>query len=448
VTLPVKLAGSLAISAACTAIFAWLFTLAGGRLPFTHPYPYGVQVVVPTAVELAQDSDVREAGVKVGRVAAIANRRDTAVLELTLDAAHAPIYRDARVRVRTKTLVGENYIDLDAGTPQAGRVPDGGLLPVARALPSTQIDQILSALNAPTRRRLQRLLDSLGHGLAGRGGDDLNRVFGSSSALVSDSAPALDVLAHQRDDVATIVDDVGRVMRALGDRAAAIRLLSRRLRTEAGAVAARDRKLAATIDTLPATLRQAQATTAHLGRFAGQATPVLASLTTGFNRLVPGMVALGPASDATRGMLRQLGRFDRAGTPLLGALRRFSTAGLPAVPRLDGFLREVNPALRHLDPYARELGAFFANQRSITSSDEGPGKIGRIHAIMSSSTLTSYPPQLQSALKALLRAGALGLAAPRGNNAYPKPGEMPQPAPFSGRYPRLDPDPPALRHGP
>lgn len=436
----VKVVGSSVFAAACVAIFAWLFTLAGGQLPFSHPYPYGVQVVVPTAVELAQDADVREAGVKVGRVARIANRDDTAVLELTLDAAHAPIYRDARVRVRTKSLVGENYIDVDPGTPRAGRVPNGGLLPVEHALASTQIDQIFSALDAPARRRLQRLLDSLGNGLGGRGGDNLNRLFESSSALVSQSAPALDVLGPQRENVATIVDDFARVMRALGDRATAIRVLSRRLRTEAQAVTARDKRLSATIAVLPSTLRQARITSTHLGRFAGRATPVLADLTVAFNKLVPGITALAPAAQATRAMLRELGRFDRAGTPLLAALRRFSDASVPVVPKLGGFLRQLNPSLRYFDPYARELGAFFGNQRSITSSNEGPGKIGRVQAEVSTETLASYPPQLKSALKALLRAGALGIAAPRGKNAYPKPGEMAHPAPFAGRYPRVSAD--------
>ena len=442
-----KFAGSAVFATVCVGIFAWLFTLAGGQLPFSDRYPYGVQVVVPTAVQLAQDADVREAGIKIGRVARIANRGDTAVLELELDSRHAPIYLDTRVRVRTKTLVGENYVDLRPGRPQAGRVPNGGVLPIGQALDSTQIDEIFSAFDAPTRRRLQRLLDSLGGGLGGRGGDDLNRFLGSSSRLVSRSAPAIAVLADQRADVATIVDDFGRVMRALGDRATAIRTLSRRLRTEAEAIAARDSQLAATLAELPPTLRQARATTDRLGRFADGATPVLVDMTRGFDALVPGVEALGPAARQTRKMLGQLGRFNRAGRPLLAALESFSDASYPVVPQLDDFLREANPMVRHLQPYAPELGAFFSNLRSATSAREGPGNIGRIHAMVSSSTLASYPPELQSALEALLEAGALGTAKPLGNNAYPKPGEMAAPAPFSGAYPRITADPPARLPG-
>jgi phospholipid/cholesterol/gamma-HCH transport system substrate-binding protein len=438
-----KLLGSIAFAAVCVAIFAWLFTLAGGQLPFSNPYPYGVQVVLPTAVQLAQDADVREAGVKVGRVARISNRGDAAVVQLMLDSSHAPIYQNALVRVKTKSLVGENYIDLDPGMPQAGRVPSGGVLPISHALGNVQVDQILSALDGPTRRRLQTLLDSLGAGLAGAGGENLNRLIETSSGLVEQTAPALAVLGPERQDVSTLVDDLGRVMRALGDRATAIRVLAPQLRREAEAVAARDQRLGETIDVLPSTLQQAEVTSSHLGQFATRATPVLSTLTTAFDRLVPAVDALGPASAAGRAMLDQLGHFDTVGTPLLSAIGSFSNSSYPVVPQLDGFLRQVNPLLRYLDPYASELGAFFGSQRSITSSTEGPGRIGRVQAMISSSSLASYPPELQSALRALLKAGAFELGAPRGNNAYPRPGEMEHPAPFAGNYPRLTADPPA-----
>jgi phospholipid/cholesterol/gamma-HCH transport system substrate-binding protein len=443
----VKLAGSIAFALASAAIFIWLFTMAGGQLPFSNEYPYGVQAVVPSAVELAQNADVREAGVKVGRVSQIANRGSTAVLQLEIDGAHAPIYKDATVRIRTKSLVGENYVELDPGAPQAGRVLNGGVLPISNALGAVQVDQILSALDANTRARLKSLLDSLGSGLAGNGGENLNRLLETSSGLVSESAPALDVLGPQREDVATVVDDLGRVMGALGDRASAIRILARQLQAEAQAVAARDARLAATLDVLPSTLRQARATATHLASFSRHATPVLGNLTLAFHRLVPAVDVLGPASIAGRAMLDELGQFDHAGAPMLAALSRFATSSYPFAPRLDGFLVQVNPLLRYMDGYSPELGAFFGSQRSITSSVEGPGRIGRVHAEISTSTLASYPTQLQSALKALLQAGSFGLAAPRGNNAYPLPGEMSHPAPFSGTYPRLIADNPAVAPG-
>ena len=212
---------------------------------------------------------------------------------------------------------------------------------------------------------------------------------------------------------------------------------------EARAVAARDRQLASTVAVLPSLLQQSRITTTHLGQFSGRALPVLSELTTAFNRLVPAVAALGPAAASGRTMLHELDRFDRAGTPLLARLRRFSHAAYPIAPQLDGFLRQINPLLRYLDPYAPEVGAFFANQRSITSSTEGPGKIGRIQAVVSSSTLTSFPPALQSAVSALLKVGAFELASRLGNNAYPRPGAMPYPKPFSGRYSHITADAPA-----
>ena len=60
------------------------------------------------------------------------------------DGSVAPIYNDATVAPRIKTLVGETYIDLDPGTPQAGAVKNGGTLAVDHAQEVTALEEILS----------------------------------------------------------------------------------------------------------------------------------------------------------------------------------------------------------------------------------------------------------------------------------------------------------------
>ena len=113
-------AALLAFLVAAAAAFAYMWGFAGGRLTPSGG-GYRVQAVVPDAVALAVHADVRDAGVKIGDVSRIANRGDTAVLLLTLEREHAPVYRDARVLVRMKTLAGENYVALDPGHPAGVR---------------------------------------------------------------------------------------------------------------------------------------------------------------------------------------------------------------------------------------------------------------------------------------------------------------------------------------
>src|SRR5690348_6741840 len=151
---PVRIAVLLAFAGGTAAIFVLLFGQAGGRIPLGHPYR--ATVTVPTAVQLVPNSDVRAAGVKVGTVTSVEpDAAGHARVGVILDHGFAPLYRDARVLVRTKTVLGENYLSIDPGTPAAGAVRSGGSLPLARAEDAVLLDQILSTFDAPTRRRLR-----------------------------------------------------------------------------------------------------------------------------------------------------------------------------------------------------------------------------------------------------------------------------------------------------
>ena len=432
-----RLAGVTAFGAVCVALFFGLFGLAGGDVRLSAPYH--VQAVVPTAVALSDNADVRQAGIKIGKVAGIAPRGRNAVLTLDLDGGHAPVYRDATVRVRTKTLVGENYVDLDPGSPRAGGVPSGGTLPLDRAEQQVQLDQILSVLDAPTRRRLQTLLTGLGGGLAGHGGD-LNDTLEGSAATVNYGAPLARVLSAQRADVAALVDNTGRVMQALADRRQALQTFAHQARATAEAAAAHERGFRATLRELPATLGQARATVAHLAGFSKHATPVLGDLGSALDRMTPAMRRLPSAASRTDQALRELKPFSAAARPLLASLRSFSGPGAAALPQVDVLLRELDPMLSYLAPYARDAGAFFADQRSALGAVDATGHLARVYGIVSRSTYASFTPDMRQAFDALAAAGAAGVSLGQGTNAYPAPGQIADPHQFAGRYPRVEAD--------
>src|SRR5439155_14361689 len=123
-----RIAGLVASAALCVAVFLQFFGYTKEKL--TLGTPYTVQAVFPDAGGMIVNSDVREAGLRVGKVKDIALRNGNAVALLELDRGHAPIYRDATVLLRDKTPVGEHYIDLFPGRPSAGRIPSGGVLPL------------------------------------------------------------------------------------------------------------------------------------------------------------------------------------------------------------------------------------------------------------------------------------------------------------------------------
>lgn len=112
-----KLFALAAFTAVCVGIFVYLYGAAGGNLRLSTPYT--VKVDVPDAFQLVNNADVRRAGVKVGRVIDVTDVAGHSRVTIELKDEHAPIHQDARVLVRTKTLVGENYLALEPGTARS-----------------------------------------------------------------------------------------------------------------------------------------------------------------------------------------------------------------------------------------------------------------------------------------------------------------------------------------
>lgn len=420
---------------ACAGVFAYLYSIAGGTLPLKGD-AYQVRVLVPDAFQLVPNSDVRTAGVKVGSVKDVAPQGGASLVRIELDDEHAPVHRDARVRVRTKTLVGENYLEVVPGRPGTGAVADGGVLPLERADEAVQLDKILSTLDGPTRAHVKRNLDGLGRGLRGRG-KDVNELFAAVTPTVSRGGVIAGVLDGQRRAFAATVQHTGQVLQVFGDRSAAVRRLATQARRAATAAASRDRHLQAAIEELPGTLHQAGRTSGEFGRFAGTATPVLSDLRRATDTLRPVVRDLGPTAVDARRLFARLPAFLRRADPLLAGLRTFATEGLPAAPALDELLGRMEPFVRFMARYDRELGAFFGAVGSTTDVTDAVGNYLRVQQYYSPTSLSGFTPEMRRALDALTDVGLVRPYVGEGRNAYPAPGSLADPEPFSGDLPEI-----------
>lgn len=433
-----KVAAIALFGATSLVIFVLLFRAAGGDIaPGT---PYSVSVVVPNAYNLVPNADVRASGVRVGRVADIVPRGSAAELRLELDERVAPVFRDATVLVRTKTLVGESYLGLEPGTPRAGSLPDGGRLSARAAGEAVQLDDILGGLDAPTRRQVRRTLAGLARGLGGRG-EELNETLGALRDVSRRGDRLTTVLGAQRHHLARLVDDTGGVLSAIGEREGDLRTLVRGSRAAASAVARRDAALHEGLGRVPGTLRQADRSIRVLQAFSGRAVPVVQDLRRASGDLTGAVRRLEPASRAGRELVEELARLVPVADPLLTALSRFSVTVSPSLRGIDDALREVNPVLRHLEPFSREIGAFFANQGAWNEISDATGRIGRVQGVFSERALAQYTPEMKRAVEALLDVGALRTFHDQQTNAYPRPGDIAKPLPGENNFVRVQRDP-------
>jgi phospholipid/cholesterol/gamma-HCH transport system substrate-binding protein len=433
-----RVLGIVLFTVAAASVFVYFLALSGvGVLPRAT---YTLHALAPDVVALADHADVLEAGIKVGTVDGIEQAGRRTAVTLTLERRYAPVYSDGQIQIRAKTLAGENYVGLDPGTPAAGALPSGGMLPSV-ALEATQLDQILSTFDARHRRDLQRLLDAFGAGLGGHG-PALSKFLGGSADLVDKATPVFGVLAADRAHVASLIDDFGTVADSLGQRSADIQQLVRSARTASIAVAARDTSVRALFRVLPGFLAEARATVAQLGAFSLRATPVVHNLRVATAELVPAIHALGPASREGSAILSELGPFADAAIPAAASLKRFSPPATRIASPLQAMLRQANPLLAYLAPYAREFGTLFPSMAASSHYRDGSGGYARIASITSSQMVSGVSPQQDQLVLALQRAGLLPFLAIKHYNPYPPPGTSAHPVPFSGTYPHIQADPP------
>src|SRR5439155_21205624 len=116
------------------------------------------------------NSEVRIAGVVVGKVERVGVDGTRPVLKIRIERRYAPLYRDTRLRLRPRTPLEDMYLDVvKRGTPAAGKVPDGGLLPADRTQTPVYIGRLLDVFDADVRSRVKQAIDNMGAGLADHG---------------------------------------------------------------------------------------------------------------------------------------------------------------------------------------------------------------------------------------------------------------------------------------
>ena len=189
-----------------------------------------------------------------------------------------PLHEGATVRLRPKTLVEETYIEVVDGTGKA--LPDGAELPAAAEEPTVELDDLLGALDPPTREALTSLATRLGEATAGHGAD-LDATLAGLAAVAREGHGPLDVLAAQSEDLEGLVSETAALLGALDSGEGQLARFVTAANRMSGAVAGRAGKVEATMRLLPGVLDDAEAAGAPLRQLSGALAPLAAPLRSG-----------------------------------------------------------------------------------------------------------------------------------------------------------------------
>ncbi|MDX6642642.1 MAG: phospholipid/cholesterol/gamma-HCH transport system substrate-binding protein, partial [Solirubrobacteraceae bacterium] len=123
-------------------------------------YTVNAEFSTGQAITPGEGQTVNEAGVPVGEIGSVQLKNGRAVLQLKIKPKYGPIYRDATMLLRPKTGLKDMTVALDPGSSSAGKLPDGGTIPIGNTAPDVNPDEILAALDTDTRTYLQILLNA------------------------------------------------------------------------------------------------------------------------------------------------------------------------------------------------------------------------------------------------------------------------------------------------
>ena len=334
---------AFAFSCFCLILFFWV--QFGGSVPL-KAQGYRFQVSFVEAPNMTRGADVRISGVSVGKVVAVGRFGQRTDATIELESKHAPIPSDTRAIVRSKTLLGEAFVELSPGDRTAPKLADGGRLPARQVAPTQALDQVLSGFDERTRAALRRFVSELAVAVDDRG-QDLNSALGHAEPTAAEprppgpgarpaARPRARARARQRHRARGRRPARGRPPEP-GDRRQRRVLRHRRAQPRAH----RDRARA-----LPGFLVDLRGSLRKLDRAGAEVAPDVRTLRTLAPRLRDSLVALD-------GLTPEFGAFFEELRPVMRAAKR----GLPAATAI---FKETAPLFGVVYPSSRELGPIFS----------------------------------------------------------------------------------------
>lgn len=344
------LVGAIAILVAVVAVY--ITYNANNGLPFVPSTRVVLQL--ENGVTVGPDSEIREGGHRIGvvekvRLGRLPDGRAGAEAVLKIDRSAGEIPADSTFAVRLKGAIGGKYIELNRGrSPRKfaeGAVvhPDHIRLPV-------ELDDILSAFDAPTRAGQRRVLRGIGGALADRG-PALNATVSRLPDLLGSLQPVMAALAAPSTRLDRAVRATATVTAALAPVAAA----------QADALAS----VAATFAALSADRGAYQDTIAEVARTVTQGTPDLRTVRPVVERAA---LLVDDLRATARTLRRALPTVNEALETSAGPLRRSATLGdelqgtlraagrLAGDPLSTGALRGLTTTTRSLQTQLRFYG--------------------------------------------------------------------------------------------
>jgi phospholipid/cholesterol/gamma-HCH transport system substrate-binding protein len=389
----IAIAGLMIIAAAVGG-----YILVHQRVTLPGEDRYAIDVELPTAQAFTpgQGQQVSVAGVDVGRIDKVTLRNGRAIIRMDIKRSElSAVYADATVLSRPRTPLDDMSLELDPGTPRAGKLAEGALIPVSRSQPDVNVDEILAGLDADTRPALQALLKGVAEGVgSGQGPINLRELLQKTRPTLVRTKVLTDAIRARRVELRRLVSNLAKLTGRLGDQSGDLQTLVTSGNQTFGALAAEDQAVRESLAKLPGTLQQADVALAAATPLARTLEPALGALTPAAKALPDALAAVRPLAREGTPDLRQLRSLATEAQPLARTLSTTVTALRPIVPNLIRATDVLQYVANELafNPEGKEEGYLFwldwfaHNTNSMLGSRDGNGGWWRGLVVASCST--------------------------------------------------------------
>ncbi len=357
-----QLAVITAFALSCFGILLFLWITFGGATPFKAK-SYQIKVPFTEASQLAEQSDVRISGVDVGKVESIelGPGGKEAVALLNIDDKYGPLPRGTRAMLRTKTLLGETYVELTPGKENEPTMPEDSTLPTAQVAESVQLDEIFQAFDPKTRAAFQSWMQEAAVAIEGQG-QNLSYAIGNFDPTFSEFENLFRVLNSQKAAVSKLFSNGAKTFEALRGREGELANLIRSSNELFKTTGERNEDIEALFRAFPTFQDESRLTVDRLRGFAVNADPLSKQLVPVAEELSPTLIKFGALAPEAKKLFEALPAVEKEAPTGFPALRKLFRDDFPPLLRAsEPFVRNLNPVVTGLGLYKHEFAATLGN---------------------------------------------------------------------------------------
>lgn len=353
--------------------------LVCGAAVMSNASNYKVAVMMPNAVNVIKGGSVMRDGYHAGTIDSVDVVDGKAKLVLDLDDEFGKLHDGVRVDVLWKGTVGERLVTLTDGPKKNAEIPSGALLTDVAAEP-VEMAEVLSALDAPTRKNLNTLIKQLNATTTDHEAD-MQAALTTAGPAVEQLGGMLADLGADGEAIKQILTQSNRTMTILANRQRTLSQVVNNLSDMSESVVTQRKELGETLETLPEVIEEGEKTFKQVPDAVDEAVPLLEDLEPATDKLATTSKHLKPVLQDLRPAVQDL-------RPALGSLARLLNetpammdAGTATLPGIDQAVTTTQPMVQFLRPYTPEVVGWLSNWASLAGNYDSNGHYARFHIL-------------------------------------------------------------------